>query len=314
MAGIEEALVELEAAIGKVGLAHCLHPSLDDEGIDALEAKLAPYRLPAEVRALYRWHDGADEPLVMQPPYGFLPFAEAIAAYDFTRGIMEGSEGWNPLWFPVFSFQGDHHCVVLGADPGAPSPVFVVHNADTEIRQIFPDVASLLRTVATAYANGVSWLTDDYVEYDDGMFQDIALRNGHTRYQDAVEGETSFSIFQTARWPAAWKAAIGRVDSDYVTVGADATVADGGREGQVRILHATVVWLAGSSEEAVLEIEDASGSMLVHCPSTAVGQRELQIGNAYEWRVRYSKAIESRLAADHGRRCFAVVEHMIRMS
>jgi hypothetical protein len=124
---------------------------------------------------------------------------------------------------------------------------------------------------------------------------------------------TSFSLFQTDLWPDSWKAAIGRGAEDYRVVGANARTVDPARTGDVRILHARITWLAFTAGEFVLEVLDSGGILVVQVPSQAIGARELQIDNEYEFQVRYEHAIDSPLADSWDKRCAAVVERMTRL-
>jgi cell wall assembly regulator SMI1 len=178
MAAIDDELARLAEAASKLGLSRFLRPGLSEEQIDEFESRLDPFRLPAEARALYRWHDGAEEAFSAWPPYRFLGLDEALREYVLALELMQGNEGWNPLWFPIFAFQGDYHLVVLTADQHAESPIYGAHNADTDIRQVFPDLHSYIATLADAYANGVLWMGDGYVEADSEMLREIAINTG----------------------------------------------------------------------------------------------------------------------------------------
>ena len=91
----------------------CLRPGLSDDEIDACTAELG-FRLPAEARVWWSWHDGADthgEPggraFQIGPGHSFLSLAEAMHGAYMWRRVYDDSDPpiWQPSWLPITSSQ-----------------------------------------------------------------------------------------------------------------------------------------------------------------------------------------------------------------
>ena len=274
--------------------------------LERLESTLNPYRLPQDCRKLYEWHDGAQEPLELIPGYAFLSLSQAIESYRLQLEIWRGTEGYNPLWFPIFEFQGDIYCVVLSRETSETSPVYLSFNQDTEIRMMFADFRTLLAVSTRCFEAGAYKLDDDFLIEDEDHVERIRAEFGNAAPTTHVDGTNSLSKFFTQSWPEHWKSAIGRTEDDYVLKGADNTVASYKSHPKPSRLHVEIIGLMGPSECSFLEIEDETGDMTVLCPDTAVGSRETQIGRHYEIEVEPVKQ-----QPPFGDSCEAVIRRLI---
>jgi cell wall assembly regulator SMI1 len=71
-----------------------LRPGLKDAEIDALESKYH-FKLPADLRALYRWHNGTDRPAWVDafPDHMFIPLDQALAEREAMRQQIREATG-----------------------------------------------------------------------------------------------------------------------------------------------------------------------------------------------------------------------------
>ena len=89
-----------------------LRPGLSDEAIDSLEKKNA-FKLPADLRALYRWHDGASLNVHLEafPNHRFFPLEVAIANRQRLRDEVEAG---NFLQRQAYALLAGHREAWLG--------------------------------------------------------------------------------------------------------------------------------------------------------------------------------------------------------
>ncbi len=302
------ALSKLEEAIKArfPDLQPHFHSGISEAEFMRLEGQLSPYRLPRECRDLYEWHNGAREPLELIPGYSFLSLAEAIDEYRMQLKIFGGTEGFNPLWFPLFSFQGDIYAVVLSSEGTNRSPVYLSFNQDTEIRLMYSDFDTLLAVSTRCFESNAYFLDDGYLAEDEEKVERIKSEFGEAAPVEHVDGESSFSKFFTQSWPESWKSAIGRTDEDYVAKGADNTVAEYKSDPKRSRLHVAITGVLGTSSHTILDIRDETGQMSVLCLNTAVGAREIQISRHYEMEVE-----PSREELSPHESCEGVVRHVL---
>lgn len=311
---ISHALSTLERSVANLGaLERAWRPGISPAQIESLESQLHPYLLPAEVVDLYAWHDGAGEPLALIPGYRYLSLSEAIQQYRFQFELCGGTEGWNPVWFPLFSLQGDLYCVILSTQRQRTSPVYLSFNQDTEIYLTFPNLAALVCASAECFARGIYSIGDGYLENDKEAEKEVASRFGSPFPERITDGVTSFSKFSTLKWPESWRVAIGRRDEDYFVQGADETVTGFLKAPRPVRIQAQIVELLGSSDGTVLGVHDSSGSMTVYCPRSAIGAREIQIGRGYEFSIGPMEIDLPAFVAESGVECSALVTHAVRL-
>lgn len=310
---LPETLRSVSRAVAQLAphLVTLFRPGIPHATLADLESGLLPFRLPESVRALYAWHDGAEAPLELMPPYAFMSFSEAIAQYRFLQSLEPGSEGWNPIWFPVFQFSRTNHCVLLSHDSCEDSPVLQIDVDDTEIYLTYPSVPAFLEAVAECFATGAIALEEDYLIAIDELAGPIQAKHGNLLALRRLDGVRSYSKFFTQTWPESWRHAIGRTAGDYECKGATATVASFLSTPDPARVHATIDGLAGGSGESLLRIRDATGSMIVHCPHTAVGSREVQLDRHYEFTLQPCQRRPAELADAVDWNCDGATTHMI---
>jgi cell wall assembly regulator SMI1 len=179
-----------------------LRPGLSRDEIHELEASLAPYRLPADLVALYSWRDGWDE-LAEGEYVSFLPdcrfnsLGAAIEEYSVWCSLIEQEEDiWNPLWFPAFGDQSGEF-VELQPDPGRPAgPLWSFHSHDAWFEVSYASVAALF---ATTFA---LWRAD---LLPSGEWPDI-----HSFMKERNPPSSQISRSPTpGEWPSTWLVAAG---------------------------------------------------------------------------------------------------------
>jgi hypothetical protein len=148
---VRDALREFERRMSERNTAFVRHlrPGLSDAQIDALTGGL-PFRVSAELRAFYNWHDGVTEHPRPEWPYfpggGILtPLGIAVEEYhEWASDPPVPGRVYQPTWFPINSMDGI--AIVLDCDvpDGAASPVHIVdHKAEWRYHR----VPSLLHAV-----------------------------------------------------------------------------------------------------------------------------------------------------------------------
>jgi cell wall assembly regulator SMI1 len=278
-----------------------------------VEKHLAPLYVPDSVRKLWQWHDGADAPLELIPPYEFLSASQAIALYESMQTLSPGAEGWNPIWFPVFGRARSNYSILLSKDVLEDSPVLQIDLEDTDLHVIYPSLLSLLRASAECFSSGAIVLSDDYLESNEGAAS-IQAKHGNALALRSLKGVKSYSKHFTLTWPAAWREAIGRTSADYELRGAKSTIAAYLRSPSSTRVQATIGQLVGSGDESIFTISDASGTMTVQCPRAAIGSRETQIGRRFEFSLKPCKRRPSALSESRDMDCDAAVTHMVFIS
>lgn len=286
-----------------------LRPGLGIEQLREAEVRLLPYYLPNELRHLYMWHDGADEPITLMPGFRFLSFDKALELYRLRLKLDGGTEGWNPLWFPVLEAQGDVYCVTLSPIRHDRSSVYFSCNQDTDLFVVFPDLETFISYSTNCYHTGAFFLDGDFVEVNEDQAQEIARHHGSPFPEELVDGVTVFSKFSTAEWPTEWQNAVGRGASEVIGLAPPHQNLRAFRASRDHaVISAKVVAMIGSESGIVIKVCDESGHMTVWCPKSAFGYRELQIGNFFEFIVKPISREESipEIASD----CEAKVERL----
>lgn len=301
-------LRELEAAIGEntPSLIGCLNAEISTDELRTLEVQVLPYLFPVALRELYRWHNGSSRPLELVPGFEFMPLEEALDEYRLQFEIDGGTEGWNPLWFPIMSCDGDSYCALLSRTRKTDSDVFLLSSEDTELTLAFSDIRSMLDVATEGFKSGIYRFADGYIEAEDEEFGSLADQYSGIKSQPNVDGVTSFSRHFTQKWPNEWKDAIGRTEEDYRLEGPDCTIREYINSPRTARLHLKIVGLVGMTDEAFIDVEDSSGSMTLCCPRDARGARELQIDRSYEMEVK--PAVERE---KYGEQFAGIVNRMI---
>jgi cell wall assembly regulator SMI1 len=305
---LRQELQNLQAAI-VVKAPHLVdrfNSGIKEKDLRQLEVQLLPYFLPESLRSIYRWHEGADEPLELIPGYVFLTFQEAVEEYRMQFELDGGAEGWNPLWFPFMSLQGDNYCVLLSTERRPDSSVYLMYNQDTEFRMMFRDVGALIETAKFGFESGAYRINDDYLEIEEDDFEQLRSKLGDRAPLVHVDGVTSHSRHFTQNWPREWRKAIGRNEDDYKLQGADCTVPEYLQNPRKARLRLRIRGLVGTSDAAMIDVEDNESEMTIYCPRTARGARELQIGRTYEMEIEPGQPTETKNGE-----CSGTVQRMI---
>lgn len=278
-----------------------LHPGITDQEIDRLAESLLPYRLPKEVYTLYQWRNGQSIEADFLPGYTFLPLEEAVNEY---RLLMEyNKHGWNSLWFPLLTFEGDYYVVLCDNEQQESSLVMLSYSEDPYIYVADSSLEAMVRTILEAYQVGAYYQADSYWQVNDSEVATIRSKyspNFRLFFGEeggqAVEGVHFYSQLVTRNWPLKWKEAIGRSEEDYVLVGSSMSIAEFVQRSEDELLKSVtlqgqVVELRGSSEETSITLSDGTGKVTIQCASTLA--RELIIWNFFEIEVCTQEAVSS---------------------
>jgi hypothetical protein len=208
-------LDELESWIGaeRPDLVHRLRPGLSEAQIEDLEARVAPYRFPADVVTLYRWHDGwddqsRDEPYVsLLPDCEFLALERAIDCYEVLLNLVGLPYAWNRLWLPAFGSQSGEF-VELQPEGGLPAgPLWSFHSHDPEVHTSYDSVAALFRTALELWRMGrLPYTIESWPE----TYRYIAARNPVAMHPEGRSRLVRWSTPSLDQWPESWLAAANR--------------------------------------------------------------------------------------------------------
>lgn len=251
-----------------------LHPGLDDEGIEQLRGAVAPYFLPPQVEALYRWHGGGDQGVF--GGWRMRPLDELIEFYRFTIDALESP----PSWLPVFDAQ-IVNVVTLdlpGLPPSDPS-VWYGHTHDGFLARLFDSVEALVDVVSDAAEAGVLVEQSGRLGLDSGEYLDaldgfawsswrLARSPGSFRSPDPPAG-TLISRQPEPDWPREWLVSVGVTDESLALTGATHTIAQlisAATAGPVRgTIRGKVVTGAGGGGWWSPVVDDGTGRIAVSC-------------------------------------------------
>ncbi len=292
-------LQELEAwaAAHASSCLESLGAGASDSDIARWEAELSPACLPGEVKQLSRYRDGQVPGVSFCPPYGWLSLADAMAEYR--QAMTYAREGGNPLRFPLFAFEGNMLAVICGLEPIATSPLLLIYGEETDVFEWHASLAALMQATRDAYREGV---------YTPGAWEGDAAQEEAIRHRSSQrEGEVTFSRFSTHLWPEAWRRAAGVSPEDRMPQGGSMPIAQIVREMANGARTAAIVQgqgtqLTGSLEAIAIVLTAASGKIVILCPQTAEGYRELRIRDRNEIEVRrqFPEESTSPLASHFG--------------
>jgi cell wall assembly regulator SMI1 len=204
-----------------------LRPGLSERQLAELEARLAPYHLPADLVTVYRWHDGWEEQhggsyVSLLPDCSFHALQDSIELYEMLCGLnQELDDSWNPLWFPAF---GDQSGEFVELQPGPDLPagfLWSFHSHDAEVYTSYDSVAALYRTTLELWRSGLlpastpgPWLE---------IRHRIAFHNPAAKQPDGYSRLTR-ERFASLDWPESWLIAAGVArptpadDGDVITI------------------------------------------------------------------------------------------------
>lgn len=128
-----------------------LRPGLSDAEIDELEARLSPYRLPADVRALYRWANGAEDCLDLFFDAAFPSLARALDVRDGLLDVhaTDVDPSWIPSWFPLTA-QSHQFGELVTLEPRHSAEAGWLWNFHYHDPVLSPSYVSVLHLVATS--------------------------------------------------------------------------------------------------------------------------------------------------------------------
>jgi hypothetical protein len=266
-----------------------LRPGLSDSAIDALVGPLQPFRLPAAARELYRWADGQGGYDAKFIPGGrrFLPLADAIEERQEALDLNVGN--WNPLWLPLFAFEGDIDLVVSDTHDHTSGLVLRRYLQDPNVYVRHTDVEAMIRVLAGGWAHDVYRLDDNgRLTADEEREENLRRLHSSAAYPFVEElGRSWFGAVGTDGWPESWKAAVGLSSADEVPRGGAMPIgrvlAEDPADGRRVVIAGQVVGLTGSGRGCVVRVLDASGDVLVACPRDVTGVRDLRIRDTFEF-------------------------------
>jgi cell wall assembly regulator SMI1 len=271
MREVTEVLEELESwlASERPDLLPRLRPGLSELGVEELETRLAPYRLPADLVTVYQWHDGWDPHPGGASPYvglmydcSFHALEHTIELYEILLGIDEPEDVWNPLWFPAFG-EGSGEFVELQPGPNLPAGLlWSFHSHAGELHTAYDSVASLFRTTLELWRAGMLPSTEPWVP--DGLRAFVAAHNPVARHPDGRSRLERLSM-PSLDWPKPWLIAAGIArpspadDDEVITIAEFLTDPWCERpvRGEFRCSMGSASWSAGT-------LTDETGSIKVH--------------------------------------------------
>lgn len=258
-----------------------LQPGLSDREIDRLAEPLAPFKLPEELRALYRWRNGETGGGLFDRE--FQPLERAIEDYQF--GLEELD--LNPLLFGFCDSNNDRYAVELLASPETSSGVFSLPHGDPDVYLTFISIERMAATLLRAHQEGgyVLLEEDQYWERDLEIYGAIRgeMNPGvHVFHEDERRGINVFDGVGTRDWPERWAKATGR-GNDFVEITGERRalneVVKAAREGQEGPFHVAgrILSLSSSGAESMYGISDRTAEVKVFCSDRA-SVRELSCG------------------------------------
>ena len=275
--GIEQALSRFETVMSHAWPAWFarLGPGLDDAGIQRLRDAVAPYLVPPQVEALYRWRNGGDHGVF--GGWRMRPLDELLHWYRFTCDELESP----PTWLPVFEDQIVNVVTldVPGLAPSDPS-VWYGHTHDMWLSRLFDSVGALLDVVADAAEAGA--LVEQGQQLGLSSGGQVHSLDGEPwtswrldrcpdafRWPDPPAGTHLVSL-PDPDWPQEWLRPVGVTPGTLALRGATHSVAElvaaaaSGR--QVRgTIRGRVVSGVGTPGWWSPLVSDGSGQITVHC-------------------------------------------------
>ncbi len=266
-----------------------LRPGLSERQIEELEARLAPYRLPADLVTVYVWHDGWDDkrggscvPLVYDCTFNSL--GDVIWLYEEQCELdRQLDNAWNPLWFPAFGYQTGEF-VELQPDRDLPAGLlWSFHSHDGGVHTSYDSVAALFGTALELWRRGLLPLSP-------GQWPDVrrclVSHNPVTRDPDG-RWRLTRSAAPSFDWPEPWLKAAGIAfpranDGDVITIAE--LLANPSCERPVRGVFRTAL-SSGGWETGTLS--DDTGSAKVHLERDSTENfRLLRSSNRFEMILR----------------------------
>ena len=280
---IERAIGRFEAVMGRLWPSHLaeLRPGVIDAGLDRLREAVAPYAIPAEVEALYRWRDGGDRGIF--GGWHMWPLGDAIDWYRIDTTTDPKSPR---TWLSVFDDQIVN--VVTLDIPGRPASdtsVWYGHTHDAELSRLFDSIEALLNVVCDAAEAGV--LVDERgrllltgERWNDSLaglgWTSLRLHRSPTAYGSDAPGPPGpyLSRFPAPDWPTEWLLPLGVTEETLAPRGATHTIAElvaAAATGQVQgTIRGTVTTGSGGPGWWQPTVKDETGELVVFCDASLV--------------------------------------------
>jgi hypothetical protein len=274
--GIDRALGRFEAVMAGAWPARFarLQSGLNDEGIQRLRDAIAPYLVPGQIEALYRWRNGGDEGLF--GGWRMRPLEELIEWYKFTYDDLESPR----TWLPIFDDQIVNIVTldIPGLPPSDPS-VWFGHTHDAWLLRLFDSIEAMLDVVCDASESGALRERHGQLGLDQGEFIEsidgqawsaLRLRRSASAFTSSEPPPgTELGRSATPDWPREWLLPLGVTD-DYLTLrGATHTIAQlvsAAAAGPVQAtIRGRVVSGSGSAGWWNPVVDDGTGLIVVSC-------------------------------------------------
>ena len=294
MTSIDEAIDRLDGALRSAGLDP-LRPPEDTSAIGELEAEVAPFEVPDDVRRLWQRVD-----LLTISVESWLPPSRPQDCLSIYRIDAEFFPLHGPRsLLPLAGHSDARRLVELDGDHGAGGAIFDV-DIDNVFRLRYRGIADLIDVLAGLVEDGA-------FEHRGGFtIVDSELANARAAVQLAAAPHPVYGAHaefpgKLEAWPARWLAAAGIRLEDGVPLGATHTIAElvaaasaGRRSGRIA---GEVVELLGSGGETHVVVEDTTGRLVVFCPSGTSPWRP-RCGDRFEFAVALGDGSTEARATD----------------
>jgi cell wall assembly regulator SMI1 len=149
-----------------------LNPPLTDEGITSLEEEYG-IKLPADLRALYKWKNGHGEEHFLEKFIDLHQFFSLDLSLKMARELTEmigldftRENWWNKHWIPIFTESSDHFCYDLeGTFTGNKGQIIEFLHDDSWRPVVAPNLTAFLEHIISSWPNNIC------TGFDDGQVQ-----------------------------------------------------------------------------------------------------------------------------------------------
>jgi hypothetical protein len=252
---------------------------LDDDGVQQLRDALAPYLVPTQVEALYRWRNGGDEGVF--GGWRMRPLDELIDWYRFTCDQLESPR----TWLPVFDDQIVNIVTLDLPDlpPSNPS-VWYGHTHDAWLSRLFDSIEALLDVVCDAAEAGALVERHGRLGLEKGGFAEALDGSGWDSFRlthspssfrlPDPPGGTNLPRSASPDWPRGWLLPLGVTEDSLALRGATHTIAQllsAAAEGPVQgTIRGRVVTGSGQAGWWNPVVTDGTGDIVVSCATRLV--------------------------------------------
>ena len=259
----DSAIERLDDALRAAGF-EALAPAADPAAVEEVDAALAPYSLPPDLR---RFWERVDFPSLRVHGWSLPEPCDPRGALAVYRGNQEPGYfplGGPPLLFPFAAVSGDQWSVELASSWGPGG--CVVSQPTGELRVAYPSFADLLEAYAELLEEGRFQRDGAY-----GAFPHEAereLQEARLRALDPLFGDPHSIGEDPTTWPAHWLESAGIDLGARAPQGRTRTIAEPAAAAAAGgSIDGTVVRLIGSSAGSLVTVEDGTGSIDIWCPA-----------------------------------------------